>query len=68
MIRKRTFSDTHYRNFFGKQALYTLEKLQQQALKFIDNELGGGQVISISETRDQNATTVTVWYKTQNIN
>ena len=62
-VRHRTFSRTHATNTTGKNGLAASEELRGEAEEFIVRELGEGEVFAITESRDQLASSVTVWYR-----
>ena len=61
MIRHKTFQTTHLMNVLGSQGMKRLGELRAEAQYFASN-LPADSVISIAETRDMYASTVTVWY------
>jgi hypothetical protein len=63
MILHKTFEVRHLLNFAGLTALQKLEQLREMAEQFISRELREEEVISIAETRDVYASSVTVWYR-----
>jgi hypothetical protein len=65
MIAHKTFSATHFWNFAGTSALGKLEDLRERAEQFISARIEPQDVISITETRDAYASSVTVWYRTE---
>lgn len=65
MIAHKTFSVAHFWNFAGISALGKLEDLREKAEQFIAARIEAEDVISITETRDTYASTVTVWYRTE---
>jgi hypothetical protein len=62
MIAHRTFAATHLLNWVGQGGLKTLEELRVEAERFIADTVAEGELVAIAETRDQYASTVTVWY------
>jgi hypothetical protein len=62
-VQHKTFSRTHATNTTGKNGLAVSEELRGQAEEFIDRELGEHEVVAITESRDQLASSVTVWYR-----
>ena len=64
MIVHKTFSFTHLLNFAGRTALEKREKLRQQAEAFIANSMISEEdVVSIAESGDEYASSVTVWHR-----
>lgn len=63
MITYKTFASKYDRNFMESATLNELESLRQQAERFIAETLSEEQVISIAETNEMYASTVTVWYR-----
>jgi hypothetical protein len=66
MIRHRTFSVTHLVNS-GARGLEKREKLRQQAEAFVAEELNGAHIVCITESGDEYASSVTVWYRQQSL-
>ena len=64
-VRHKTFSRTHATNVTGKSGLAVSDDLRQEAERFIDGELHDADVVAITESRDQLASSVTVWYRTR---
>jgi hypothetical protein len=64
MIKHRTFQTTHLMNVLGRPGMDKLEELRADAERFAA-DLPAGAVISVTETRDQYASTVTVWYRSE---
>ena len=62
MIKHRTFQTTHLMNVLGKLGLEKLEVLRRDTERFAA-ALPAGAIISVTETRDMYASTVTVWYQ-----
>ncbi len=62
MIKHRTFQTTHLMNALGKIGLNKLSELRAEAERFA-RDLPAGAIISVAETRDTYASTVTVWYR-----
>ena len=62
-VRHQTFSRTHATNTTGKNGLAVSEELRGEAEELIERELGGCEVVAITESRDQLASSVTVWYR-----
>lgn len=65
MIAHKTFSVTHFWNFAGISGLGKLEGLREKAEQFIAARIEAEDVISITETRDAYASSLTVWYRTE---
>ena len=65
MITHKTFSVTHFWNFVGISALGKLEDLREKAEQFIAARIEPQDVVSIAETRDAYASSVTVWYRAE---
>jgi len=65
VIAHKTFSATHFWNFVGISGLRKLEGLREQAEQFIAARIEAQDVISIAETRDAYASSLTVWYRTE---
>jgi hypothetical protein len=63
MVRHRTFSKRHLVNFVGDKAIKELEIMRNKAEAFIEKELGEAAVITVTETSDAYASTVTIWYR-----
>jgi len=63
MIAHRTFSSRHLINIVGDKAIKELEKMRLEAEHFIEKEIGAEAVLTITETSDEYASTVTVWYR-----
>ena len=63
MILHKTFEVRHLLNFAGLTALEKLEELRGVAEQYIQDELREEEVFSITETRDQFASSVTIWYR-----
>jgi hypothetical protein len=62
-VRHQTFSRTHATNTTGKAGLEVSADLRREAEEFIEKELGESEIVAISESRDQLASSVTVWYR-----
>ncbi|MBL7077845.1 MAG: hypothetical protein ISS31_10275 [Kiritimatiellae bacterium] len=62
-VRYKTFSRTHATNATGKSGLAVSDELRQEAQRFIEGELADADVMAIAESRDQLASSVTVWYR-----
>jgi hypothetical protein len=65
MIKHKTFQTTHLLNVLGTLGLNKLEELRAQAERYIVENLQAGKVVSITETRDLYASSVTIWYQSQ---
>lgn len=63
MIHNKTFKVRHLLNFAGLTAFQKLEELRGMAKRFIATDFREEDVISITETRDLYASSVTVWYR-----
>ena len=63
MIQQKTFQTMHLMNVLGKTGLNKLAELRIEAERFMAHELPAGAVVSVTETRDLYASTVTVWYQ-----
>jgi hypothetical protein len=63
MIVHKTFADTHFWNFAGRTSLGKREKLRQEAEEFIANRINEEDIISITESGDEYASSVTIWYR-----
>ena len=63
MIVHKTFSDTHLLNFAGRTGLDKREKLRQEAEEFITSRINEEDIISITESGDDYASSVTIWYR-----
>ena len=61
MIVYRSFSDTHLVNSGGR-GLTKREKLRQEAMAFVAEELQDRDVVAITEAGDEYASSVTVWF------
>ena len=61
MIAHRTFRDLH-RWHLGGRALDKQEALRQQAEAFVDGHLNEEDLICITESSNEYASSVTVWY------
>lgn len=66
MIRHRTFGVTHMVNT-GARGLEKREKLRQQAEVFVAEKLNDVHVLCITESGDEYASSVTVWYRQQGV-
>ncbi|MCK4510930.1 hypothetical protein KAW64_04280 [bacterium] len=64
-VQHKTFSRTHATNATGKSGLAISEELRQEAERFIAEQPGDFDMIGITESRDQLASSVTVWYRTR---
>ena len=64
-VQHKTFSRTHATNATGKSGLAISEELRQEAERFIAEQPGGFDMVAITESRDQLASSVTVWYRTR---
>jgi len=62
MIEHRTFSTRHLLNAIGDRAFKRLEEMCLEAEYFFEKQVGNAAVITITETSDQYASTVTGWY------
>jgi len=62
-VLHKTFSRTHATNVTGKGGLAASDELRKEAEQFINGELGDADVVAITESRDQLASSVTVWYR-----
>ena len=59
------YTDTvrfNWMNFMGTAGLNKLEELRTQAERFIATEIPADSIVSISESRDAYASSVTIWY------
>lgn len=65
MITHRTFSVTHMVNT-GQRGLEKRKELRCQAEAFIAEELNSEEVLCITESGDEYASSVTVWYRKAN--
>ena len=63
MIKHKTFASNYQKNYMEAASLDELESLRQQAERFIAQTLSDDAVISIAETNEDYASTVTVWYR-----
>jgi hypothetical protein len=63
MIVHKTFADTHFLNFAGRTSLGKRERLRQEAEEFIANRINEEDIISITESGDEYASSVTIWYR-----
>ena len=63
MIKYKTFASKYQKNYMESASLNELETLRQQAEHFIAKTLSDEAVISIAETNEEYASTVTVWYR-----
>ena len=63
-VQHKTFSRTHATNATGKSGLAICEELRQEAESFMAEQAGEFDVVAITESRDQLASSVTVWYRT----
>jgi hypothetical protein len=62
MITHKTFGDTHMVNT-GQRGLDKREQLRRLAEKFIAETLNAKDLICITESGDEYASSVTVWYR-----
>jgi hypothetical protein len=62
-VQHKTFSRTHATNATGKSGLAISEELRQEAERFIAEQPGDLDMVAITESRDQLASSVTVWYR-----
>lgn len=62
MIAFKTFGDIHMVNT-GARGLAKREKLREEALAFIAERLEDRDVLCITESSDEYASSVTVWYR-----
>ena len=65
MIKQETFQTTHLMNVLGKTGLNKPAELRIEVERFMAHELPAGTVISVAETRDLYASSVTVWYRVE---
>jgi hypothetical protein len=63
MVRHKTFNSRHLVNLVGATALKNLEEMRRLAEQFIKEHIDEDAVITITETSDAYASTVTVWYR-----
>jgi hypothetical protein len=63
MIKYKTFASKYKKNYMEDASLNELESLRRQAERFIAQNLSDDDVISITETNEEYASTVTVWYR-----
>lgn len=63
MIKYKTFASNYKKNYMEAASLNELESLRRQAMRFITESLADEDVISIAETNEEYASTVTVWYR-----
>lgn len=63
MIKYKTFSSKYQKNYMEEASLNELESLRRGAERFIAKNLSDEAVISIAETNEEYASTVTVWYR-----
>jgi hypothetical protein len=62
-VQHKTFSRTHATNATGKSGLAVSEDLRQEAERFIEEQADGFDMVAVTESRDQLASSVTVWYR-----
>lgn len=62
MITHRTFSVTHMVNT-GPRGLEKRKELRRQAEAFIAEDLSSEEVLCITESGDEYASSITVWYR-----
>jgi hypothetical protein len=63
MIAHKTFTATHLVNVLGRAGLERLEKLREEAERYIADRIREEDVVAVAETRDLYASSVTVWYR-----
>jgi hypothetical protein len=63
MIRHKTFASKYQKNYMESATLKELESLRQQAERYIAEKLLDEAVITIAETNEEYASTVTIWYR-----
>lgn len=63
MIKHKTFASNYKKNYMEAASLSELEALRRQAEHFIAMNLRDEDVITIAETNEEYASTVTVWYR-----
>jgi hypothetical protein len=63
MIKYKTFASMYKKNYMENASLNELESLRRQAERFIAQNLSDDDIISITETNEEYASTVTVWYR-----
>ena len=64
-VQHKTFSRTHATNATGKSGLAVSEELRQEAERFMAEQPSEFDIVAITESRDQLASSVTVWYRTR---
>ncbi len=62
MIKYKTFSREYRKNFMESASLKEIEALRKEAERFIAMTLSDEAIVSITETNEMYASTVTVWY------
>lgn len=65
MIKYKTFASKYQKNYMEGASLNELESLRHQAERFIAQALSDEVIISIAETNEEYASTVTVWYRSE---
>ena len=63
MIKYKTFASMYKKYYMEIASLNELESLRRQAERFIAQNLSDDDIISITETNEEYASTVTVWYR-----
>jgi len=64
-MQHKTFSRTHATNATGKSGLAISEDLRQEAERFIAEQPDDFDTVAITESRDQLASSVTVWFRSR---
>ena len=63
MVKYKTFGSKYKKNYMEGASLNELDTLRRQAERFIAQNLSDDDIISITETNEEYASTVTIWYR-----